>query len=285
MVENPCFAERLPQAGSVSFTWLGQAGFLVESAEVRIVIDPYLSDSLYDKYKDKKFPHVRMVPAPLRPDELTQIDLVLCTHGHTDHMDPGTLPVLASVNPGCRFICPASEKEKALDRGVPAAMFIGLDDGGRFDDSLNSGIVVSAVASAHETLEKDSSGRSLFLGYVIGINGLKIYHSGDCIPYNGLWEKLLNLKIDIAFLPVNGRDDFRKSNGIPGNFTVEEAADLCSNAGIEVLIPHHFGMFVFNSGDPQKIEQVLSKSGLKYTIPEIGKKTEFIKREYSVSFL
>ena len=107
----------------VRLTWLGQAGFLIESGSgadaVRVVVDPYLSDSLYEKYREKKFTHKRMVPPPLKPEELTGIDFVLCTHGHTDHMDPGSLPGLAEANPACIFICPASEKAKALERGVP----------------------------------------------------------------------------------------------------------------------------------------------------------------------
>jgi L-ascorbate metabolism protein UlaG (beta-lactamase superfamily) len=50
--------------------WLGQAGFLVVAGDLRIVIDPYLSDSLSQKYAGQKFPHQRMMQSPIDVDEL-----------------------------------------------------------------------------------------------------------------------------------------------------------------------------------------------------------------------
>ena len=256
---------------ALQLTWLGQAGFIIQGEGFRLVIDPYLSDSLYEKYRDKKFPHKRMAEAPFAPEAVKDMDLVLCTHGHTDHLDPGTLPGLAAANPECRFLVPAAERQKALERGVPAGRFVGMDDGGSFTDSDGSGVSVTAIASAHEQLDKDADGRSLYLGYVIEAGGYRIYHSGDCVPYDGLTGRLKDLQPDAALLPVNGRDEFRKSNGVPGNFTLDEAVSVCLEAGIRMLIPHHFGMFDFNTEDPEKIDRVLSESGLDYTIPVIGK--------------
>ncbi|MBI9106191.1 MAG: MBL fold metallo-hydrolase [Spirochaetales bacterium] len=250
----------------IRLSWLGQAGFLIESDDARIVIDPYLSDSLAEKYAGKKFPHVRMQPVPIQPAELRGLSMVLCTHGHSDHMDSGTLPVLSEANRDCIFVCPAAEREKALGRGVPSGRFAGIDDG----EIMDAGIRVTAVASAHEDLAKDAQGRSLYLGYVIDFGGYRIYHSGDCIPYEGLTEKLRAIGVDAALLPVNGRDSFRTENGVLGNFTTAEAVKLCREAGIGLMIPHHFGMFDFNTVDPGRIEDVLSDSGLNYIIPVIG---------------
>ena len=78
--------------------WLGQAGFVVAQGGLRIVIDPYLSDSLAEKYRGKPHDHRRMMPPPVAPDKLTGIDWLLCTHGHTDHMDPGTIPPLLQAS-------------------------------------------------------------------------------------------------------------------------------------------------------------------------------------------
>jgi len=254
-------------AENMSLTWLGQAGFLIESKASRIVIDPYLSDSLAVKYAGRMFPHRRMQPIPIQPSELQNISLVLCSHGHSDHMDPGTLPGIAEENPDCRFICPESEKSTATERGVPVERFIGLDD----RESWGGEVRVEAVASAHEELACDACNRSLYLGYVIDFGGYTIYHSGDNVPYEGLTKRLKAMNIDAAFLPVNGRDSYRTQNGIAGNFTVSEAAELCREAGIGLLVPHHFGMFNFNTEDPQQIENVLSASGLNYIIPSIGR--------------
>src|SRR4051794_26795821 len=98
-------AERLagPRNASVSLYWLGQAGFVINCGDRRIVIDPYLSDTLAAKYAATAFPHQRMMPAPVLQEELGQVDLVLVTHQHTDHMDGETLKALAARLPDLRF--------------------------------------------------------------------------------------------------------------------------------------------------------------------------------------
>src|SRR5690349_17867392 len=75
----------------VSLYWLGQAGFVVDAHGRRIVIDPYLSDTLEAKYRNTPHSHARMMAAPVTADQLGAVDLVLCTHQHTDHLDGATL--------------------------------------------------------------------------------------------------------------------------------------------------------------------------------------------------
>jgi hypothetical protein len=68
---------------------------------------------------------------------------------------------------------------------------------------------------------------------------------------------------------ADGRDALRRSNGVPGNFTFDEAADLCRAAGIGELIPHHFGMFDFNTADPDSLRS--RQSGVNVTVPDVDK--------------
>ena len=58
-------AEQLerPRRDGVTLYWLGQAGFVIDAPGLRIVIDPYLSNSLEAKYHGTAFPHLRMAPA------------------------------------------------------------------------------------------------------------------------------------------------------------------------------------------------------------------------------
>ncbi len=58
------YLRKPPQPG-IRLFWLGQAGFVLEAHEKRIVIDPYLSDSLAEKYKGTPRPHIRMMPPPV----------------------------------------------------------------------------------------------------------------------------------------------------------------------------------------------------------------------------
>lgn len=231
----------------VDLFWLGQAGFVVRAAGRTLLIDPYLSDSLAKKYAGKIYPHIRAMPAPLSPGQARGIDALLCTHRHSDHMDPGTLPDVAALNPLCIFVVPKAARERALEIGLAAERIAAMADGDRLLPF--EGISIEALPSAHEERKRNERGEDEFLGYILRAGGAAVYHSGDCVPYPGLRERLAGLDIDAALLPINGRDERRRSNGIPGNFTFREAVELCESAGIPSLICHHFGMFDFNTAD------------------------------------
>lgn len=260
---------RRPDRG-VLLTWLGQAGFALRTADVGLaLVDPYLSDSLADKYRGTARPHHRMVPVPIDPAALPPTDLVLCTHRHTDHMDPGTLGPLLSTQPTCRVVAPAAEAEVAQARGVPGPRLIRVDAGD--DVRPATGMRLRVLASAHEELITDDAGRQRHLGYVIDAGGVRMYHSGDCIPYPGLAEALRGLAVDVALLPVNGRDADRLAAGVPGNFWFGEAVDLCVAARIPTLVPHHHGMFDDNTVDPASFDTLdAADRGVEVVVPVLG---------------
>jgi L-ascorbate metabolism protein UlaG (beta-lactamase superfamily) len=243
-----------PQPGQPGLVWLGQAGFWIEMGWARVLIDPYLSDSLARKYAGQKNDHRRMIPPPLSPDDLPCPDLVLVTHAHTDHMDPDTLAPLARRYPDLPFVVPAARADVARERIGAGSQIIPVDAGERLEPL--AGLRIDVLPAAHEVRERDSAGRHVFLGYGITAGGMTIYHSGDCVPFDGLLPAVAALKPDIALLPVNGRDAQRLSAGIPGNFTPEEAIVLAQQVGVGFLIPHHFGMFSFNTCDPAEIDRL-----------------------------
>jgi L-ascorbate metabolism protein UlaG (beta-lactamase superfamily) len=262
---------RAPEPGpGVDLWWLGQAGFLVRTAGRTLLIDPYLSDSLAKKYAGKLYPHIRSMPSPLSPGQARGIDAVLCTHRHSDHMDPGTLPDIAAANPSCLFVVPGAARERALEIGLPGDRIAGMVDGDRLLPF--EGISVEALPSAHEARKRNERGEDEFLGYVLRAAGAALYHSGDCVPHAGLRERLSDRGINAALLPINGRDERRRSNGIPGNFTLAEAVLLCEGAGIPSLICHHFGMFDFNTvdlGDARaRLEHM--RTGVQVLFAEVG---------------
>jgi hypothetical protein len=72
-------------------------------------------------------------------------------------------------------------------------------------------------------------------------------------------------------LPINGRDEYRRSRNVPGNFTLVEAVELCQQTDIPIMIAHHFGMFEFNTvnvGDAEcELQQIRGKK--KYFLAKI----------------
>jgi L-ascorbate metabolism protein UlaG (beta-lactamase superfamily) len=243
-----------PAAKGLSLYWLGQAGFVIDAGGYRLVIDPYLSDSLAEKYRGRLYPHQRMMAAPVTTDGLGDVDLVLSTHQHTDHMDPQTLQPLLASRPAVKLVAPLAAEQEALKRsGIGPDRLLLLDAADRIDPL--PGVSVTATRSAHETLERDAAGHYKFLGYVIEIGDMRLWHSGDTIPYDGMVREVAALKPDIALLPVNGRSAELLANGVPGNLALAEAIDITRHIGAKALVAHHFGMFAFNTADPAEIDR------------------------------
>lgn len=248
-----------PPGERVRILWLGQAGFVIDGAGRRLVIDPYLSDSLAEKYRGARFDHRRMMPPPVAPEAMAYVDLVLATHGHSDHLDPGTLPALMAANPGATLVAPAAARQLALARArIPEARFVAVDAG---ESRSVAGIEILATRAAHEAVERDEEGQCRFLGLAMRIGGVTIFHSGDTVPFPGQVEEVAALKADLALLPVNGRDPERRKNGVPGNMDIEEAIALARAAGIPQIIAHHFDMFDFNTVPRARVEAVGRRAG------------------------
>lgn len=257
-------------SSNLQLTWIGQAGFFIKFKNKLLIIDPYLSDYLSKKYKGQIFPHIRLMEIPIKPLQITNVDYILCSHAHSDHMDPETISILSNKNPDVKLIVPAAEVEETIKRGAKTHQIIGLNDGNIL--SLEDGIKVIGIAAAHEDLKVNENGEHHFLGYILDLEGIRIYHSGDCTPYPGLIKKLKDLEIDLALLPINGRDEYRLKNNIAGNFLISEVIDICKSANVENLIVHHFGMFAYNTVTEEELENLrnANSSQLQIIIPEIN---------------
>ena len=225
--------------------WLGQSGFLVKSAAGRVLFDPYLSDSLTRKYEHTDKPHVRMTAQAISPGELRSIDVVTSSHNHTDHLDAETLTAVFAANPQAALVIPEANRAFVADRlGCDAAWPLGLTDG----ESLAIGdISLHAVPAAHNEIDRDASGRCRYLGYVVRLGGMTVYHSGDTLRYPGMAELLRPFAVDVALLPINGN---RPERRVAANLSGDEAAKLAHDIGARLVVPCHYEMFEFNTEPP-----------------------------------
>jgi L-ascorbate metabolism protein UlaG (beta-lactamase superfamily) len=109
------------------------------------VLDPYLSDSLTEKYAATDKPHVRMTERVIASERLTGVDLVTASRVHTDHLDAATLRPLLRANPAATLLFPEAIRA--------------------------------------ETTARSDGHRSL--GYVLRRGPWTLYHSGDTRLYPG----------------------------------------------------------------------------------------------------
>jgi L-ascorbate 6-phosphate lactonase len=265
-----------PRTGEVGIWWLGQASVALRGAGTNVLVDPFLS------------PHPnRLVPPPFEPREVGGLDAVLCTHEHYDHFDAEALPGLAEASSDAVIVVPEPLVDAVLALGidaealpelaetssgavivvpeplVDAVVALGIDAervvGAQPDRSIElDGVAIHPVPACHGVEFDDaytfgrelSGGLFRYLGYVLDLGGVRVYHAGDTIPFEGLEEQLRALAIDVALLPINGRDAKREAQGIVGNMDPREAAYVADGAGADVVIPIHFDMFEANLGDP-----------------------------------
>jgi len=239
--------EQARAMGQARLWWLGQSGFLVHASGKTILFDPYLSDSLTIKYAQTDKPHERITERVVAPNRLTGIDVITCSHNHTDHLDAETLLPLLQANPGVSLIVPRANISFVQQRlGNTEVKLVPVDAGETVQAAGNDFV---GIPAAHNTVERDEGGHCRFLGYVARLNKLKIYHSGDTILHDALAPALQPLRIDVALVPINGNKPERR---VAGNLNGIEAARLAFEIGARLAIPHHFDMFAFNTEPPDE---------------------------------
>ncbi|MBO1512522.1 MBL fold metallo-hydrolase [Metabacillus bambusae] len=244
-LQKEVYLTQLP-TNAVAFWNLGQSGILLKGKQDDgwICIDPYLTSSIEVTNPQSEFK--RAFSPLLKPAMLKDIDGILVTHEHDDHLDLATLKELAQVSMETTFIVPAPS-ETLISRELSNAE-IHL---AKADQPFSvKGFNITPVPAAHTSYEIDEKNDHLYLGYFIEVNGIRIYHSGDTVITPLLIEKVKAFKPEIAFLPINGGDFFRTSRGIIGNMNFREAADFSVAVGVDLVIPIHFDMFPTNRENP-----------------------------------
>lgn len=227
-----------------SLWWLGQSGYLLQWKGKRILIDPYLSDSLTKKYLATDKPHTRISELVVKPELLRNISIVTSSHNHTDHLDAETLIPVLNNNPGIKFIIPEANRSFVAERVQCDIRFpVGLNDKKlvTVDEFTFHGI-----PAKHNEIDRDENGNCKYMGYVIEFGNYSIYHSGDTLWFDEMVDFLKPFRVDVAILPINGNKPERK---VAGNLDSKEAAELGKAIHAGCVIPCHYDLFSFNTAN------------------------------------
>jgi L-ascorbate metabolism protein UlaG (beta-lactamase superfamily) len=227
-------------AGQLALWSLGQAGFIIKSHRSLIAIDPYLSDP-------RPLGFDRRAPIVLPADALRSLDAVFATHEHLDHADPRTLgPMLAAAAQATLITSP---------QGAAIAREVGVANERILIPALQqqthiANMSFTAMPAAHYSYEVNSQQQSRWMGFLLDFDGVCVYHAGDTILFPELLTALHDVHVDLALLPINGRDGMRDAVGIVGNLWPHEAVMLAQHVHAKVLIGIHNDMFAGNRVAP-----------------------------------
>jgi L-ascorbate 6-phosphate lactonase len=232
---------------SVALTWIGQAGFLLATPATRLALDPFLSD-----HPDRRF------PSPVGLDDLAGTELVLASHEHLDHLDAPALGALLERDRHTRVVLPAPAVPVAVEAGLPRDRLVGARPG---EPVAAGDVTVHPVPALHGVHVADAYTHGLpedgdqvrYLGYVLETPAGRVYHAGDTLRWPGQAELLADLGVEVALLPINGRDARREALDIVGNLDAGEALALARDAAVATVVPMHYDLMEGNLGDVDEL--------------------------------
>lgn len=198
--------------------WLGQAGLLLDNGKTRIMIDPYLSDSVR-KADPQKY---RRVPIK---EEIFDVepDVMIFTHDHLDHYDPQTAQVFLGEDRSPKTVlCPGSVWNKARQYSKKHN-YVLFDTRTQWTEG---GFRFCAVRAVHSD--------PCAIGVLIEeLAENKIYYiTGDTLYSEDIFSDLPE-NIDVVFLPVNG---------VGNNMNATDAVRFFKCCGARRAVPYHVGM-------------------------------------------
>ena len=210
---------------SVEINWLGHSGFLIKNSKV-IYIDPYNIKANSEK-----------------------ADLILITHSHYDHCSVADMNKV--IKEGTKIVIPADCQSKITRFDMPIRIEI-IEPG----QQLTYGDIKVSTLAAYNVDKPFHSKDEGWVGYLIEVNGILIYHAGDTdvIPE---MQRLTGYKQSnkkfVALLPVGGRF----------TMTAEEAIEAAKIIKPSLAIPMHYGSVVGSEDDAKEFVELCKEEGVE----------------------
>jgi L-ascorbate metabolism protein UlaG (beta-lactamase superfamily) len=222
-----------PAPGSLAVTWLGHSTFLMQSPKgVRLMFDPWLGNP----------------SAPAQPRKIDKLDLLLVTHGHSDHSADAVSVARAT---GATVLAIYELAEWLEQQGLRNV--IGMNIGGR---EHFKGLEVVMVQALHSS-SVPVNGVRIYLGAPAGFivrleSATTIYFAGDTGLFGDMKVIRERYAPTIAFLPIGDR------------YTMgpEDAAIAGEWLGVKRIVPMHYGTFPELTGTPAALREFCRPRGI-----------------------
>lgn len=215
----------------LNVTWLGHATLLVISPKgVRVLVDPFLANN---------------PSCPAAAKRVGTVDLMLVTHGHSDHCEDAATMARES---GATVV---ASPELAGWLGRQGAKHLRpMNIGGR---QTLSGLQIAMVPAVHSSSAPDGAYLGPATGFVVRFeNGLSAYFAGDTALFGDMRLIRDRYAPEVAFLPIGDR------------FTMgpEDAAIAAEWLGVKAVVPIHYGTFPELTGTPDELRRHCAPKGI-----------------------
>ena len=273
--------------GTVSMWWLGCTGMWIKTAgNTNLCMDLWVQTgkkSQKNQLMKKQHQHQRMigcvklqpnlrnVPVVLDPFAIKEVDAILATHDHGDHIDPHVAAaVLKNCDSSVPFIGPIACTDLWKKWGVPAERCITVKPGDVIKVKDIEIVVLESfdrtelVTAPEGVILKDKMPQEMDLlavNYLFKTSGGNIYHSGDS-HYSNYYAKHGNEhKIDVAFGSFG-----ENPRGMTDKMTSIDILRMAECLNTEVVIPIHHDIWTNFQADPKEILTLwnLRKNRLQY---------------------
>lgn len=269
--------ESKPDGATPEIIWFGHSSYLIKINSLKILVDPIFSKtpSPFSFIGSKAFPGTDLVKA----EDFKDIDVMLITHDHYDHMDyqsilklaPHTKNIITSIGVGCHL-----QRWK-----VPWGKIIEL----QWNETvqLQDGLSFTAVPARHFTGRKFKRNQTLWSAFVLQSQTYKLFLGGDS-GYDTHFKQIGAQygPFDIALLECGQYNAYWPYIHMFPEETVRAAIDL----NTKVLMPVHWGKFSLAMhpwNEPAiRVRNAASANGVKLAMPKLGE-TVKIDQNFTVN--